>query len=513
MPKNSPVKTVVSFLRGIFGGKKPAKASPPAPSSTSGPVKVGTASPAARPLTQDQQKELDALCQKLLKKHDLISSGRLQMLGLKKIKNRMGKHWWSLQEAVYGTVEEVIRENIKKGDLYIRYGEETYVLIFADADRTESDLRAKLIADEVRKRLLALKRPELAELTVRGDASSLREDEIEDKDMHAVAGMMAEPTAAQLAEPPEKPARKAENGGEGESEGESETGEGGGKKKSGAHLSFESPTTVKTVMVEAGPLSNVSAARQAPSEFTFVPLWDVKRKALTTYLCMPAPRGEGALSPLDWYGEMSECRPYSARVELDLLMLEAVSKTMRRMAEAERKLIVVCPVHYDTLYRQESMDRFIRAAQSIPKSLQKCLEILLTGLPAELPAKDAFWFVPLLKSNLCRSVFAEVALESAQDMAAFAGSNLDALGVCLPASPAEATLMPHINAFKDRIAPGGVPRAFVLNLPSLSLVTTAVCAGFDYLGGSAVHAGVPEPSHMYRYQHEDLLSSLLSAEL
>jgi hypothetical protein len=470
-PRFFSFDAVTSFLSSLFQ-------SSPAKNVAALATETGNA-PAREPGPQ-QQKELARLCRQLLKKNGLIASGRLQIIGLQKIKKRIGKKWDELQGVVYDIVEAVIRENIRKGDLYLRHEEETYLLIFADADLQQSTHRAKQIATEIQKRLFGVKEPDLKDLTILSDARITHAHEAGEKDMPSLAELLAGPPQQDPdAAPP-------------------------GEEK-------QLPPAIKPVYVGAGAIEEKSA--EEPEQIaTYMPLWDVHNKALTTYLCLPLPK-DGQKTPFEHYKDLTAQAPYSARVQVDLCLLSAILPILEKMAEDGRKLFVVCPVHYDTLYRQESFDQLIAACHAIPGVVKERLFFLLiVGLPETLPAKDAFWFVPLVKNHMCRAIFAEIPLDDMPDMQILKGSGIDALGVSLPANPVEADVMPQINDFEKNIAGSGISRSFILNVPSLSLVTTAVCAGMDYLGGDAIHDNVPEPSSMYRYKHEDLISALLPPE-
>ena len=93
-----------------------------------------------------QQQELEYLCAELFKKRSLVTSGKLQLIGLEKVKRSLGAKWPEMQALVYQTTEAVIARHLKKGDIHLRHKEDSYIIIFAKATREEGDHTAEKIS-------------------------------------------------------------------------------------------------------------------------------------------------------------------------------------------------------------------------------------------------------------------------------------------------------------------------------------------------------------------------------
>src|SRR5690349_10432325 len=109
---SQPKKTgsgFVSFLKGLFSSRDESSRD------------ADTASKGALAFSPEKQKEIEALCNRLFKQKSLVTSGRLQLIGLGKIKRRMGKGWTGLQPLVYQIVEDAISKYMVKGDIFLRY--------------------------------------------------------------------------------------------------------------------------------------------------------------------------------------------------------------------------------------------------------------------------------------------------------------------------------------------------------------------------------------------------------
>src|SRR5690606_34965443 len=54
---------------------------------------------------------------------------------------------------VYTEVEEAISKYMMPGDIFIRYKDDSYVIVFAAAGPEEAQIKARLIAEEIKRRL------------------------------------------------------------------------------------------------------------------------------------------------------------------------------------------------------------------------------------------------------------------------------------------------------------------------------------------------------------------------
>jgi|GEM_PF-3370623 len=98
------------------------------------------------------QTMLHSLCKQLLQKRGIIASGKLRLICLENIKKRAGENWNALKPFVYDIVEESIKKYKDPDDLFIRYHDDQYILIFANMYE-ETEVTTALIAGEIRRRL------------------------------------------------------------------------------------------------------------------------------------------------------------------------------------------------------------------------------------------------------------------------------------------------------------------------------------------------------------------------
>ncbi len=110
---------------------------------------------------------------------------------------------------------------------------------------------------------------------------------------------------------------------------------------------------------------------------------------------------------------------------------------------------------------------------------------------------------------VARAIIAEVPLQW-EHFDLFAASGLYAVGCDLSGAVGdEASILRALNVFAKRPNDLGLS-TFVLGLPTPSLATGAIGAGFRYVGGEAIHPPVNDPQDIVAYRALDLFSKLFA---
>ncbi len=130
----------------------------------------------------EKQKKISDLCEKLFEQTELIAAGKIQFLGLGKVKKKLGKMWLGLQPIVYAEVEASINKYLMPGDLFIRYKDDTYVVIFAKAGAEEARIKLTLIAEEIKRRLFDHEEEALREMDLQQVVSVLHTKDLKPQD-------------------------------------------------------------------------------------------------------------------------------------------------------------------------------------------------------------------------------------------------------------------------------------------------------------------------------------------
>lgn len=410
----------------------------------------------------DRQMRLHMLCRQLLQRRDVVTSGRMQLIGLGKIRKRAGDDWPALQKIVYDTVEAVLEEGLAASDLSFRYGDDGYLVLFADLQGAEAEAKAAAIVDTVRQRLYAANAREFSEFEITNTVGIL-----EARDFIAPDGGFAWPAALQA------PAPVAED-----------------------------VFTPPTVEVDARPAAGVMAEEDLGLSFSYQPIWEIGKAAVTSFLALP--RREAALSaPLQQYAALYSTAGHASAVDYDLRVLEQVRRDLLRLARENKQTMIVCPVRFQTMRGAESVQKYIHRCATIPEALRKYLILILWDMPAILPPHEPFWFVPRIRRKLCRATYANIARPQDLVQPGWRGSGIDGFSLVLPENPVEEAAQQEIDRFCVN-AKALSARTAILNAASRSIVSMSIGSGADYVAGDVIAPYVAAPEAMYRFRYEFL---------
>ncbi|MDE1151050.1 MAG: hypothetical protein PW788_00815 [Micavibrio sp.] len=449
---------------------------------------AATAGAPRKPSTQLQvQVKMQQLGRELLNKRELVASGKLQLIGLGKVQKKAGKAWPGLRQVVYEVVEAVLSERLLPEDISFRFQEETYIVIFAKDSAATASRKSADIAEEIRLRLYAAEPVQFKDITVGHSMADIRSEEL----INAFTPPAATVSTADLsvAPPPAMPAPNAPP--------------------------TAPPRPAKTAAQKpAAPVTHVNtqpAGHDAMEDdsplglfFAYRPIWEVPRDAMTSFLCLPREI-ENEVPSLETYRKRSESLPYSATLDFDLRVLERVRRDLVRLGRDNKQTMIVCPLHYNTLYRSDGFQQFIHRCGLLPLELRKYLILFVLDPPLQLPVKDAFWFIPKLRRNMCRAVYINVPAPYDLSHPAWAQSEIDGLSFIVRYDMTEPEIMPLLDSFcltADRMK----VRTAVLNIKTLSLASIAISFNAHYLCGDVISGTVPSPDNMFRFKYETLYS-------
>jgi len=450
-------------------------------------IAATTAVTPRKPSTQLQtQVKMQQLGRQLLGKQALVASGKLQLIGLGKVQKKAGKAWPGLRQVVYDVVEAVLHEYLLPEDISFRFQEELYIVIFAKDSADVAAKKSADIAEEIRKRLYAAEPQQFKDITVGHSMAEIRSEDL--------INAFKPPSSPTTAPAPETPTAAVQK-----------------------PLATAPPLPVAAkppVQKPAVPVTHVDphAAQQEEAEedgplglyFAYRPIWEVPRDAMTSFLCLPR-EVENEVPSLETYRKRSESLPYSATLDFDLRVLERVRRDLIRLGRSNKQTMIVCPLHYNTLYRSDGFQQFVHRCGMLPAELRKYLILFVLDPPLQLPVKDAFWFIAKLRRNMCRAIYINVPAPYDLSHPAWAQSEIDGLSFIVRYDMKEEEIMPLMDNFcamADRMK----VRSAVLNIKTLSLASIAISFNAHYLCGDVISGTVPSPDNMFRFKYETLYS-------
>jgi hypothetical protein len=399
--------------------------------------------------------EFDERVKDLVFRQSVLFPGKAFVISLSKVRERFGSKWPRIAERAHPLVREAVERHLTGRDIFTRFRDLDYLVVFANHTDEEALLKVTLIAMEVSKRLsggdAAMK-----VLVVR-KAADFTSGEIIFEDLGTA----------------EVVARRLEDG-------------------------------------EASSESDVQPRSQGDpqsTQFMYRPLWYVRHRLLASYLCLPArPLPSGRV--LTGYETLPGGTQSSRVAELDLATLRRVRDELTKLVKGGRKMLLACPVHQDTLAAGKSGKDYLSLYQSLPEALRKMVMIELV-FGADVGSLDRLPEAALALSGLCRSLIARLPRLGAR-LPQLSHAGLESVGVDLgSASDPEARILGDMTQFAEWANAEGL-KTFVHGLNSLSLTSAAIGAGFDYVDGSVVTSIPDTPQGVQPFNLEDMYAHLVA---
>ncbi len=432
----------------------------------------------------EKQKKLQEACERLFEQRELIGSGRLQMLGLGKIKRKFGKSWPGLQVIVYETVEEAISKYMMPADIFIRYQDDSYVIVFANAGHEEAQIKMTLIAEEIKRKLFEHEEEALREIDVKESAQLIKTKTLT---RHSTTQGKLQDIAKQCERSPQNKGQKTK----------------GAPPPSIVDID---PYAKKQEVEKKSKSSD-----QGIMNYTYVPLWDTKKNLLTTYLCL-AQDHKVDDDPFDSHQSFFMGMSLPAKAKWDLAILKRATNDLSHMSTDDRKLFLACPVHYETLSNAKNFNTYILECQKILPQQKKFLIFFVLNLPNNFTASNVQKFSNRLKTH-CHHLFTQVPFNPNTDFSLIRECGFDAVGIRLKrSSSSEKKTIDMMDSFCQNAKKAFINKVFAMDVTSLSVATSATCSDFDFLAGPTIHEHVDTPDNIYRFQYEDLFEKLINEQ-
>jgi hypothetical protein len=414
-------------------------------------------------LSADKKAELETLYTQLIRKSDNVTSGQLQFLGLAEIKEKMGARWPKLQSKVYAAAEEVIQRYVTLSDIYFLFKEDRYVIIFTQSSDEEINRKVAAISDEIMRRFAEFEEEEMQTLQISQEIKKVDVETFLDNEFSDMLDYVF----------------KQYNPGY----------QPGG-------LSLDTPTA------RTAPKVEISLVYQ------YLPLWDVDKKSLSTFLCLSQDT-EASRPIFEGYKALFQNKTLQEKTAFDIAMLERIVNELEKMEYEEREAVLICPVQHETLYNFSSYDEFKNICQTIPNSQRESLIFLVTNAENfSLPAKDPYWFVPLLK-DYCGGVYIDVPMRENMVFSGLKNSGAAGMGVQYTSvMKTEEENLHLLSGFMSQVKYLRMKRTFAWDITNLNSAQSLARMGFSYLGGPAICGHSLQPERYLDNERRIILTNL-----
>jgi CheY-like chemotaxis protein len=197
-------------------------------------------------------------------------------------------------------------------------------------------------------------------------------------------------------------------------------------------------------------------------------------------------------------------------VPIVALTADAMKGTREKCEEAGMDEYVTKPIDADEL--KDVLSQWIDFPQKSffdnkkPSDKPVDLDLLNDYADRYMDRGDIFVRYRVLSPN----VFIEVPLTQDINFRNMYNAGVNVAGVRLDYGEiSEQEMIKRLNIFGNKSKGMNIQKTFVLNVKSLSVTTSAICAGFEFLGGTAIHPPVDQPDNVHRYKHADLIKGLV----
>jgi len=422
---------------------------------------------------------------RMLERTPSLQASRVNIIGLKRVKERFGDSWQRVADRADRIARNVIERHMELGDIYAGWGLDTYIVVFARLSEQEARVKCYLIGNEVVRTLLGDEASEYLEVktaVTRVDGSV---------DLQAVGSMDRLFAGAEVIGPLAPPSEP---------------------------VPPPTPDPVDTIGAELG-LSYVPIERDRPAapvvpesdgvranllvgiDFVFRPMWDPTRNVIATYRCIPQVR----LSDLDGAvgdASLAVAGDAEAMARLDSAVIARIKADLKAMAVDGRRLIIAMPIHFETLCSTAQRRRVTQEIGAIPEAMKQYLVIEVVAVPSGVLKSRLMDVIAPLRLH-CRAVSLQVAIGTI-DFSQIRGTGVSAVGADIShLAKSEFIVMQQLSRFQ-RAAEKAEVVTFLHGAQSRSLVAAAVGAGFHYVDGDAVAATLARPERIVPFQLADL---------
>jgi hypothetical protein len=456
----------------------------------------------------------EAHLQSLLGSGAQALAGRVNFIGLNKIKEKLGAQWPHVADRADDITRRAIERRLTPADVFTRYQELQYLIIFAQLSKEQAQLKCALIAEEITKRLLGENiSSDLLEVKTMVSAVG---GHMQFEDVLSIGALAAKfvaeaggNVAGQAASIP-SPA----NGGVSttssvgaNSGGNVAAMESGGAapvwsqfqsdgSKSAGHSKIDTPA-----QWELGEASDPLATLN----IMYRPTWATTRNAVTGFHCVLTTTGLDG-RPTLWTYDSAQSPDGSLAQRLDLLVLRQTVTHLRTAVGAGHKLLLIIPVHFETLApNARRVDYIGRCRLGIPPELARYVVFEIQSVPDGVPQSRLLEITSALRPYCT--------------------------GISTDASPGQSVFRPTSETgitcigYEHRGMPGSESREIqemqrvvagaqkagmivcVRCAHSVSFAVAAIAAGTTFLSGNVVSLLTERPGPVYKFALADLYAA------
>ena len=373
---------------------------------------------------------------------DGLLGGSIQLLGLNEIIKNSATNKPGIVKAALRIAEDTIRKHLTVDDIFQKYDDETFILVFGKVDSNKAEIITKNIADEIRDKLENnefLSKIDVSFSVVKTDKSILETRQ----------GLVVDVIADNL--------RK-----------------------------------VKDEATNALQAWRQEVIKDAKTLFS--PVWDPNKKNVSTYRAIiDLGNANNSLKNLLHIANKEEIR--LVLFDLDCLVLGGSLQSLHSILGNSGYTSFIIPINFNNLIQKGTRDKFITLCQNITDSYQKYIIFEVHSVPAGTPIMRITDIVGLLK-RYTSGIIMDFQKESAQ-LRGFSEAGI--LGISFDAKflPKKAEDTKRLLAKLVSTAHTFGLKFFLNHADTVGFVESAILAKADYVDGKGIALPVSSPKSSY----------------
>ncbi len=430
--------------------------------------------------TPENEAEVDAdfesrLC-RILETNPAPAAGRIYCIDLGQV-GKARPDGGGIAGRMSSIAPRVFQKHLSQEDIYRRYGPSSYLVVFAGRSEAAATLVCQRVADDI---------------------AGYFEGQESAVSIKAVAGIADSRLLLQEISQLDDP-RQPVGVRPAPSDPASPTREGRAKGDVGWRNFRHDSLTTDSWSDEAGLQAQVPDAPQV-ADFTYLPIWDLRSKLLSTYACLACD--EVVAEALVTGFPLST----AAKAEQDLRKAVHAFELLDDLVRNLFQLFLSTTVHADTLMDPSTRRSYLSVVRDVPERLRRFLAFEIIDVPAGIPSSRLAEFAAFLKP-FSGAVLVEVDPEL-NLVKKCAGIGIHAVGIRLSRScRRDGGVLQRI----ERLAVAAEECklwTYTYGAQSSSEVIAAAAAGIRYVSGDRVKAVSSIPMHVRSYTFNDYYAEI-----
>ena len=393
----------------------------------------------------------------------VVSAGKIHMLGLESIKERLGPKWDRMSILVHRYFEAAIRREMAPGDTFAHTSELSYIVLFRGTTIAETQLKCSIIAKEVCKRLFG---DDDDDVSVRSLTLPVDDVDLNEPDVQAALNNLLEREGKEALYYV-KEARE------------------------------ERPSKVLRVRLDIRSEQYHSLPSSKPN-FLYRPIWDSVRGVVLTYLCQALPTTASSAMVFSGFCVADDESDQALLDESSLLECLYRSRNLRN---AGLRVQFAVPIHFTTLARGSNWRKFSALRHRASPELLRDLAFFVHGIDPDVPNIRLTSELPKL-GIISKRIFCLIEDPSSVNRQ-FRNTGIYAVGLNYRAKTSETDWMAKLSTLSGIARDAGF-ETFALGSILRSTAVSAIGAGARFVEGAGVRRPVADPKYVYVHEIDDL---------